>query len=183
MVEQFGLAMTRRGASNASSGLTSGTTRGTSASMRNALELSIISVPCFVMVFSNSLEVPPPADTNATSTPLKSSLWRSLLHLHPLAAELIKTARAAPPNRTTATHPPGNSCLPIPSGTPALRRRSRRQSLLSFSIMLQFLLSRPSYAPTLRRLRHPFAGLPGRAAQNGDIRPTPHQSKNSSSPE
>ncbi len=74
MVVQLGLAMMRRGGLTASPGFTSGTTSGTSASMRKALELSIIRVPCRVMVSANSREVPAPADTSATSMSLKSSL-------------------------------------------------------------------------------------------------------------
>ena len=50
--------MTPRGRSNASSALTSGTTKGTSVSIRKALELSIITAPYLVIVFSNSLDVP-----------------------------------------------------------------------------------------------------------------------------
>ena len=74
IVVQFGLAITPRGRSNASSAFTSGTTKGTSASIRNALELSIITAPYLVIVFSNSLDVPAPAEVKAMSTPLKSSL-------------------------------------------------------------------------------------------------------------
>ena len=40
--------------------------------MRKALELSIISVPCLVIVSANSFEVEPPADTSAMSTSRKS---------------------------------------------------------------------------------------------------------------
>ena len=79
IVVQLGLAMMRRGAFFASSGLTSGTTRGTSASMRKALELSIITVPCRVIVSANSFDVPAPADVRAKSIPLKSSLCCSSL--------------------------------------------------------------------------------------------------------
>ena len=50
MVVQLGLAMILRGVSKASAPLTSGTTKGTSASIRKALELSIISAPRAVMV-------------------------------------------------------------------------------------------------------------------------------------
>ena len=45
IVVQLGLAMMPRGRTRASSALHSGTTSGTSASMRNALELSIITAP------------------------------------------------------------------------------------------------------------------------------------------
>ena len=65
IVVQLGFAIMPRGRTRASSALHSGTTRGTSASMRNALELSIITVPCFVMVSANSREVPAPAETKA----------------------------------------------------------------------------------------------------------------------
>ena len=58
----------------ASSALHSGTTRGTSSSIRKALELSIITAPYFVMVSANSFDVPAPAEVKAMSTSLKSSL-------------------------------------------------------------------------------------------------------------
>ena len=74
IVVQVGLAMMPRGRLRASSGLHSGTTNGTSSHMRKALELSIITAPCLVMVSAKSLDVPPPAETNATSISLKSSL-------------------------------------------------------------------------------------------------------------
>ena len=74
MVVQLGLAMMLRGVLNASSPLTSGTTKGTSSSIRNALLLSIIIAPYFVMVSAYSFEVPAPADVKAMSTSLKSSL-------------------------------------------------------------------------------------------------------------
>ena len=74
IVVQLGLAITLRGRFNASSGFTSGTTKGTSSSIRYALELSINTAPCLVMVSQNSFVVPAPADVKAMSTPLKSSL-------------------------------------------------------------------------------------------------------------
>ena len=40
--------------------LASEANKGTSSHMRNALELSIITAPCFVMVSANSFDVPPP---------------------------------------------------------------------------------------------------------------------------
>ena len=74
MVVQLGFAIIPRGRTNASSPFTSGTTKGTSSSMRNALELSIMIAPYRVIVSANSLEIPAPADVKAISTPLKSSL-------------------------------------------------------------------------------------------------------------
>ena len=76
IVVQLGLAMILRGVSKASIPLTSGTTKGTSASMRNALELSIISVPLAVITSAYSRDVPAPAEAKAMSTPLKSSALR-----------------------------------------------------------------------------------------------------------
>ena len=74
IVVQLGLAMMPRGRTRASSALHSGTTRGTSASIRKALELSIMTAPYFVIVSANSREVPAPAEVKATATSLKSSL-------------------------------------------------------------------------------------------------------------
>ena len=74
IVVQLGLAMMPRGRSFASAAFTSGTTKGMSLSIRKALELSIITAPCLVMVSAYSLEVPAPAEVKAISTPLKSSL-------------------------------------------------------------------------------------------------------------
>ena len=66
--------------------------------MRNALELSIITQPCLVMVSANSFEVPPPADTNATSMSLKSSLCcRSFTSYSlPLKLYLLPAERCEP---------------------------------------------------------------------------------------
>ena len=65
IVVQLGFAMMCLGAERASSALHSGTTRGTSASMRNALELSIIVAPWRVMVSAKRFDVPAPAETKA----------------------------------------------------------------------------------------------------------------------
>ena len=73
MVVQLGLPIIRRGALRASSPLTSGTTSGTSASMRKAEELSIISVPLAVMVLAYSRDVDAPAEVKAMSMPRNSS--------------------------------------------------------------------------------------------------------------
>ncbi len=52
---------------------TSGTTSGTSGSIRNALVLSITTAPRFAASFANTFETEPPALNNATSTPSKAS--------------------------------------------------------------------------------------------------------------
>ena len=57
----------------ASSPLTSGTTNGISFSIRNALELSIITAPCLVIVSANSFEVPAPADLFPYTTLFRST--------------------------------------------------------------------------------------------------------------
>ena len=70
---QFGLAMIcllpAFNASNASSGLISGTTSGTSSSMRKAEELSMSTVPYLVICSANRLDVPAPAEAKAMSMP------------------------------------------------------------------------------------------------------------------
>ena len=65
IVEQFGLAIIPL-CFKISSGFTSGTTRGTSGSIRNALELSITIAPRLAASGANVLEIEPPAN-NAIS--------------------------------------------------------------------------------------------------------------------
>src|SRR6185437_3702349 len=72
MVEQLGLAMMPRWLRTAS-GLISGTTSGTVASMRKADELSTTTAPCSTASGAKRLEVLPPAEKSATSTPRKLS--------------------------------------------------------------------------------------------------------------
>ena len=99
MVVQLGLAMMPRGRSLASAALTSGTTRGTSASMRKALELSIITAS------ANSFDVPAPAEVKAMSTPLKSSLCcKSLTSIClPRKVYLVPALRLEP-NKTNSSN-------------------------------------------------------------------------------
>ena len=80
---------------NASAAFTSGTTKGTSASIRKALELSIITAPYLVIGFKNSLDVPAPAEVKAMSTPLKSSLCCKEFNLDLFTAEGIFSAGTA----------------------------------------------------------------------------------------
>ena len=72
MVEQFGFAMTPE-CHDTSPGFTSGTTSGTSASMRNALELSIITAPEATTASRISFEMPAPHENRAMSTSLNDS--------------------------------------------------------------------------------------------------------------
>ena len=69
MVEQLGLAMMFFfGRSLSVSGFTSGTTSGTSGSMRQALELSITSAPALAIFGDISRDTSPPALISTMST-------------------------------------------------------------------------------------------------------------------
>ena len=76
MVEQLGLAMMPRWPRTAS-GLISGTTSGTAGSMRNAEELSTTTAPCSTASGPKRLEMLPPAEKSAMSTPRKLSSFSS----------------------------------------------------------------------------------------------------------
>ena len=101
MVVQLGLAMMPRGRLRASAALHSGTTRGTSSSMRKALELSIITAPYFVMSAANSFAVPAPAEVKAMSTSLKSSLCCSSFTVYSLPRKVywVPALRLEPNSR------------------------------------------------------------------------------------
>ena len=71
IVEQFGLAIIPL-CRFTSCGLTSGTTSGTSGSMRNALELSITTAPALTAAGTRRLLISPPALKKVTSTPSKA---------------------------------------------------------------------------------------------------------------
>ena len=104
MVVQLGLAIMPRGRVRASAAFTSGTTKGTSSHMRKALELSIITAPCFVMVSANSCDVPPPADVKAMSTSLKSSLCCNSFTSYSLPLKLyLRPALRSEPNNTSSS--------------------------------------------------------------------------------
>ena len=70
IAEQFGFAMMPLCVKIASR-LISGTTSGTPASMRNADELSTITVPAFTAAGANFFEVPLPAENKPMWTPAK----------------------------------------------------------------------------------------------------------------
>ena len=76
MVEQLGLAMMPLCQSR-SSGFTSGTTRGQRSSMRQAAELSTTTQPERAAQGANLVEVAPPAEKMARSTPSKESSFSS----------------------------------------------------------------------------------------------------------
>ena len=75
-VVQFGLAMMPL-CDFTSEALISGTTSGTSGSMRNALELSTTTQPALAAMGANSLEMAPPALNSAMSMPLNDSFVSS----------------------------------------------------------------------------------------------------------
>ncbi len=104
MVVQLGLAMMPRGRFRASSALHSGTTKGTSSSMRKALELSIITQPYFVMVSAYSLLVPAPALVKAMLMSLKSSLCCSSFTVSSLPRKVyFVPADRSEPNSTSSS--------------------------------------------------------------------------------
>ena len=72
-VVQLGLAMMPV-CNFTSAALISGMTSGTESSIRNALELSITTLPAFAAMGANSFEMLPPALNNAMSIPLNESL-------------------------------------------------------------------------------------------------------------
>ena len=67
MVVQFGLATMPMGRSSSSWALTSGTTRGTRSSMRNAEELSMTTGPEAAMRSARAFDAVAPADASTTS--------------------------------------------------------------------------------------------------------------------
>ena len=71
IVVQFGLAMMPISARSTSPGLTSDTTSGTRSSSRHAEELSITVAPAWATFSAHALEVLPPAEKRATSSPAK----------------------------------------------------------------------------------------------------------------
>ncbi len=77
MVVQLGLATMPLTASSIACGLTSLTTRGTSGSMRQALELSMTSAPASAKRGAWAREPVAPAEKSATSTPAGSAVATS----------------------------------------------------------------------------------------------------------
>src|ERR1019366_10626606 len=73
IVEQFGLATMPFGIFLSASGFTSGTTSGTSGSMRHALELSITIAPAFAAIGLDSRLTEAGVLDNTISTPTNAS--------------------------------------------------------------------------------------------------------------
>jgi len=77
MVVQFGLATMPLGIESRACSLTSGTTRGTSGSMRQAEELSTTMTPDPATFGARAFEVAPPAENRAMSRPDQSAVSAS----------------------------------------------------------------------------------------------------------
>ena len=73
MVEQLGLATNSEGPCNAWA-FTSGTTKGTDGSMRQAEELSMTRIPASVKRGAHSMDTDPPAENKAKSAPLSMAV-------------------------------------------------------------------------------------------------------------
>src|SRR6185312_9210718 len=99
IVEQLGLAMMPLCWCSAS-GLISGTTSGTSGSMRKADELSTTTVPWRTAAGAKRLDWAPPAENNAMLTPRKlSSVSSSTVTGLPLKGSVLPAERADANNR------------------------------------------------------------------------------------
>ena len=103
MVEQLGLAMIPRCCS-ASSGLISGTTSGTSSSMRKALELSINTAPAARMAGAKRRAISFSAAPNTISAPEKAaSVASSTVISRPAKGSFLPTLRALARQRSSPT--------------------------------------------------------------------------------
>ncbi len=90
-VVQFGTEMMPFGRTLAASGLISGTTSGTSGSIRNAPDLSITTTPRAAATGAHSADTSSGTSNMARSTP-SNTLWRQRLHDDVLAADLQPAA-------------------------------------------------------------------------------------------
>src|SRR5215469_882314 len=100
MVEQFGLAMMLRFLYCATAlGLTSGTTSGTSLSMRNCDVLSTTTQPALPARGAWTADTFEPGENSAMSTPVKSKLSR----LSTLSTLSSPNETSAPTERVEAT--------------------------------------------------------------------------------
>src|SRR6185437_427779 len=104
----------------------SGTTSGTAGSIRKAEELSTTTAPCSTASGPKRLEVPPPAEKSATSTPRKLSSFSS---------------------RTASGSPRKGSVLPAERAE-AKRRSSERGKRLSSRQRMSSIPTAP-VAPTI----------------------------------
>ena len=94
MVEQLGLAIIPW-CPRAAAGFTSGTTRGTSGSMRKALELSTTTAPARAASGAKRRDMPPPAEKSAMSMPEKESSSRTCTGmLSPLKSKALPRERS-----------------------------------------------------------------------------------------
>ena len=94
IVEQFGLAMIPL-CSAMRRALISGITSGTFGSIRNADELSTTTAPALTAIGANFLEMPPPAENSAISTPSNEfSVSSSMTIVCPRKSSVLPAERA-----------------------------------------------------------------------------------------
>ena len=101
IVEQFGFAMMPL-CSFKASGLTSGTTSGTSLSMRNVLELSMTTAPAFTAAGANVLLAPPPAKSAMSIPSKESSRVSATVYSLPMKAIFLPAEREDASKRSSA---------------------------------------------------------------------------------
>src|SRR4051794_24705126 len=129
IVVQFGLATMLRGALAISSGLTSLTTSGTSASIRNALELSTTSAPASANRAAHSRDRVAPALNSARSKPLTDSSlssWQTSpsSSSRPTLRSLANATSSASPNRSWARR---RRMVPTAPVAPMMATRMQRR--------------------------------------------------------
>src|ERR1700679_1420583 len=95
MVVQLGLATMPLGMERSSAALASGTTRGTSGSMRQAEELSITVAPAATSRGASSRETEAGAEQRARSIPERSSVSASSTAISPSAQGSMEPADRA----------------------------------------------------------------------------------------
>ena len=104
MVVQLGLAMMPLGGCDASSGLTSATTRGTSGSIRQAEELSTTTAPAAATLGAVAREAVLPLENRARSRPEKSAVAVSSTTISPPAhGRVVPADRTEAKKRTSVT--------------------------------------------------------------------------------
>ena len=110
IVVQLGLATIPFGMSSRSSAFTSDTTSGTSGSLRQALELSTTIAPAAATRGAHSLDVEPPLENRATSSPEKPAVAvSSTVMSSPFHGSVVPADRALAKYRISSTGKPRSS--------------------------------------------------------------------------
>ena len=119
--------------------LISGITSGTFGSIRKAEELSITTAPAFTAAGENFLEVPPPAENSAMSTPSKEcSVSSSITIFSPRKSTVLPAERALASALSLPTRKPRRSMVAMNSAptapvTPAMATTGSWVTLVSVS--------------------------------------------------